>query len=118
MLFGPAHEFMDLDGVPGKLELSGEVWEDGCTTKSKSLDILLVSMLIGVPTKGSGRFGEGGCRLGTCISDSLGLLEGDDSGVGFLPAQTSSIFERTLLIKAARVMTFSEAERLATVDRG
>lgn len=36
----------------------------------------------------------------------------------FLPAHTSSIFERTLLIKAALVITFSEAERLATVDRG
>lgn len=37
MLFGPAHEVIDLVGVPGKLELSGEFWEDGCTTKSKSL---------------------------------------------------------------------------------
>lgn len=45
-------------------------------------------------------------------------MEGDDSGVGFLPSQTSSILERTLLIKAARVITFSDAERLATVDRG
>lgn len=46
------------------------------------------------------------------------LLKGDDSGVVFLPTHTSSIFERTLLIKAALVITFSVAERLATVDRG
>ncbi len=116
------------------------------------LDILLVSMFMGVPTKASCLFGEDGCRLGTCISDSLGLhrtstgkknkrfkigfkkkhlyieagenylvqylLKGDESGVVFLPTHTSSIFERTLLIKAALVITFSEAERLATVDRG
>lgn len=37
MLFGPAHEAMDLDGVLGPLEPCGEFWEDGCTTKSKSL---------------------------------------------------------------------------------
>lgn len=30
-------------------------------------------MLMGVPTKGSGRFGEEGYGLGTCFSDSLGL---------------------------------------------
>jgi len=38
--------------------------------------------------------------------------------VVFLPTHTSSIFDRTLLIKVALVITFSEAERLATVDRG
>lgn len=37
MLFGPAHEVMDLEGVLGTLEPSEEFWEDGCTTKSKSL---------------------------------------------------------------------------------
>lgn len=37
MLFGPAHEAMDLVGVLGTFEHPGEFWEDGCTTKSKSL---------------------------------------------------------------------------------
>lgn len=46
------------------------------------------------------------------------LLRGEDSGVASLPTQTSSILERTLLMKVALVRTLSAAERLATVDNG
>ena len=45
-------------------------------------------------------------------------MNGDDSGVPSLPTHTSSILERTLLMKVALVRTLSAADRLATVDKG
>lgn len=55
---------------------------------------------------------------GSETGEGVYLLRGEDSGVASLPTQTSSILERTLLMKVALVRTLSAAERLATVDNG
>lgn len=49
---------------------------------------------------------------------SAHLLPGEDCGEAPLPNHTSSILDRTLLMKPALDITFSLTERLVMVDSG